>query len=120
VNYKNRKEKADGTSDNYCDEYETAIEKPEQIAKIFQALDIHPVIVVNKQRKSYLYRNIEISVDEVEELGTFVELEMKGDFNSPEEAQAQLFSLAEELGLQKERQDHKGYPRLLLEQKGII
>jgi adenylate cyclase class 2 len=116
VNYKNRKEK-DGENQNYCDEYETTIESPEAIKNIFLALDIKPIIVVNKQRKTFLYRDIEIALDEVDELGSFVELEMKGAFESTDEAKEKLYIVAQELGLQKDWQDNKGYPRLLLEQK---
>ncbi|MDR0860541.1 MAG: class IV adenylate cyclase [Candidatus Peribacteria bacterium] len=119
VNYKNWKEQ-DGKQLNYCDEYETPIEKPDQIEKIFQALDIQPVIVVNKKRKSFMYQNVEISVDEVEELGDFVELEMKGEFDSSEQAVQKLYTLSNTLGLQRDWEDNKGYPWLLLEKKGII
>ena len=119
INYKNRKEQ-DGKQLDYCDEYETLLEKPDQIEKILLALNINPLIVVNKKRTSFLYQNVEISIDEVEELGNFVELEMKGEYSSFEEALAYLYALAEQLGIQREGEDHKGYPRLLLEQKGIL
>jgi adenylate cyclase class IV len=45
---------------------------------------------------------------------------MKGQFETPEEAREKLYQLAERLGLQKEWQDTKGYPHLLLEEKGRL
>jgi predicted adenylyl cyclase CyaB len=75
---------------------------------------------VNKKRLSYLYQEVEISVDEVEELGDFVELEMKGTFTSKDEAVETLYLLAETLGLSRETEDKKGYPYLLLEQKELL
>jgi predicted adenylyl cyclase CyaB len=67
INYKNWKEQ-EGKQLNYCDEYETPIEKADQIEKILLALNINPVIVVHKKRKSFLYREVEVSLDEVENL----------------------------------------------------
>ncbi len=119
VNYKHRIVK-DGVNMNYCDEYNTPLTKPDQLAKIFSALDVKPVIVVDKTRTSYLYQQVEVSLDVVQELGDFVELEMKGQFNHPEEAREKLYTLAEELGLEKSWQDNKGYPRLMLEAKGVL
>ncbi|MDR0369092.1 MAG: class IV adenylate cyclase, partial [Candidatus Peribacteria bacterium] len=109
VNYKNRIIK-DGVTQNYCDEFNTSLEKPEQLEKIFLALDIKPLIVVDKVRKSFIYQQVEVSLDTIEALGDFVELEMKGQFETPEEAREKLYQLAERLGLQKEWQDTKGYP----------
>ena len=71
-------------------------------------------------RNSFIYQQIEVSLDEVVELGDFVELEMKWQFNSPEEAREKLYALSEELELEKNWQDQKGYPRVLMEKKGII
>ncbi|MDR2541557.1 MAG: class IV adenylate cyclase [Candidatus Peribacteria bacterium] len=96
INYKNWKEKA-GENLNYCDEYESKLENPDEVKNILLALDIKPVIIVKKVRKSFLYHDIEISVDEVEELGGFVELEMKGEFDSPEAAKEKLRMVADEL-----------------------
>lgn len=119
INYKHRIIK-DGVNMNYCDEYNTPLEKPDQLEKIFLALDITPLIIVDKLRKSFMYQQVEVSLDSIEALGDFVELEMKGQFNNPEEAREKLYVLAEELGLEKEWQDTKGYPWLMLEKKGIL
>jgi adenylate cyclase class 2 len=119
VNYKNRIVK-DGVNMNYCDEYNTSLEKPDQLEKVFLALGVQPLIVVDKVRRSFMYKEVEVSLDQIAALGDFVELEMKGIFNSPEEAKEKLWELAKELGLERDWQDNKGYPWLMLEKKGII
>jgi len=119
INYKHWKYR-ENENLNYCDEYNTNIGEADQIEKILTALDIKPIIVVDKHRQSFMYQGVEISLDEVAELGSYVELEMKGKFTSPEEARVELYRLAESLGLKREWQDQKGYPWLLLEKNGII
>lgn len=119
INYKNRAIKA-GVSENYCDEYEINIDKAEDAKKIFGVLDITPLVIVHKKRKLFSYKNIEIALDEVDELGWFIEFEAKGDFPSIEEAKKYLYTIAQEMWTQLEDQDKKWYPYVLLEKKGII
>ena len=65
--------------------------------KIFGVLDIKPLVVVDKKRKIFMYKDIEIALDEVDELGRFIELEAKGEFASIEDARAHLYKIAEEM-----------------------
>ena len=105
---------------NYCEEYETKIENPAEMEKILLAVGVKPAIIINKTRKSFLYHDIEISIDEVDKIGTFIELEMKGEYHSPKDAESQLRELTKKLSLNKDRLDKKGYLRLALEQKEMI
>lgn len=57
-----------------------------------QSLDFKAVIVVEKTRSSWEIKNIEVPVDEVTNLGTFIELEAKGEFESIKKAKEHLFS----------------------------
>jgi adenylate cyclase class IV len=67
-----------------------------------------------------MYKDIEVAIDKVDNLGRFIEFEAKWEFLSIEEARAYLYSLAEEMWTQLDVQDKKGYPYVLLEQEGII
>ena len=69
VNYKNWHYEADGTTSYYCDEYETKVENLDKIKKIFEALNFKPLVVVNKIRKIWMYKDFEISLDAVRGLG---------------------------------------------------
>jgi adenylate cyclase class 2 len=120
INRKDRKV-VDGVNQNYCDEYETSIGDTETVTKILTALDIKPLVVVDKKRKVYQYQDIEISLDEVKDLGTFIELEASGEFPSIAAARETLYHLAEEFGLQKDWQEQEGgYAYLFLKRDGIL
>jgi predicted adenylyl cyclase CyaB len=60
-------------------------------------LDIKPIVIVDKKRKIFTYKDIEIALDEVDELGWFIELEAKGEFTDIEEAKAHLHKIAKEI-----------------------
>ena len=120
INRKDRKV-VDGVNQNYCDEYETPIQDAETMTKILTALDIKPIVIVDKKRKVYQYQDTEISVDEVQNLGTFIELEASGEFESIEIARNKLYHIAQELGLQKQWQEQEGgYAYLALKREGIL
>ncbi len=110
----------DGVDQDYCNEYEIHIDSAESAMKIFGVLDIKPLIVVNKKRKLFTYKGVEIAVDEVDELWWFIEFEAKWEFVDIEEARAYLYKIAEEMGTQLDVQDKKWYPYVLLERKGLI
>ncbi|MCX6723459.1 MAG: class IV adenylate cyclase, partial [Candidatus Staskawiczbacteria bacterium] len=77
--------KADGDQD-CAEEYETEISSVEDFRKILDFLDFKKVITVDKQREYWMCGNIEMALDEVKGLGSFVEAEAKGDFKDLAEA----------------------------------
>jgi predicted adenylyl cyclase CyaB len=103
INYKNR-HMVDGVNQNFCDEYESSLGDSVAVEKILTALDIQPMVVVDKKRRIYLYQNIEIAIDEVENCGNFIELEAHGEFASIEVARASLYALAEQFKLKEDQQ----------------
>jgi len=62
----------------FCDEYETEIGDSEQAKLIFNSLNFQKLTIVDKKRRCYRLNDYEIAIDEVENLGSFVELEYKG------------------------------------------
>lgn len=117
LNYKNfGKDKKEDTIS--CKELETEINDSTILRKIFENLDIKELIVVNKNRRNYSYKDVIISIDEVDELGDFIELEFDGEGENEEEIIKYLYSILEELEADLGEQLFKGYPHLLLEKKG--
>lgn len=105
----------------HSDEFETEIEKPEKLEKILSALDFEELVTVDKKREVYVYKDeLEISLDKVEELGNFIEIEAIRHFDSVEETRKKLFEFAEFLGLEEIKTDKRGYPYLLMQKKGLI
>jgi adenylate cyclase class 2 len=77
INYKNWHHEKDGKG-YYCDEFETKIENIEQARKILSALRFRPIVMVDKLRKIYIYKDYEVAIDSVKGLGDFVEIEYIG------------------------------------------
>lgn len=85
------------------------------------ALGFREVATVAKRRRPFVLdrdgREIEIALDAVEGLGTFVELELVVDEGEIDAARACLASVAAELGLA--RAERRSYLELLLEVRGV-
>lgn len=96
---------------NFCDEYETIIEDPKQLRKIFDALDYTEVVVVDKVRKTYEYKDYEIAIDSVKAQGDFVEIEYKGSQAQPDpdEIIQQMIDFLKSLKCGKLERNFRGY-----------
>jgi len=100
-----------------AEEYETEISNPEEFKKILNFLDFKKVVTVDKQREYWDCGDIEVALDKIEGLGTFIEVEAKGDFKDVTQAKQACLKFLDELGIKnaKNIQINKGYPVLLLE-----
>ncbi|MCR5508280.1 MAG: class IV adenylate cyclase [Lachnospiraceae bacterium] len=91
---------------NRCDnvsmtrpEYESSIDRPEEVRHILKSLGYEPVKpVVIKERTIYIKGSISACLDRVEGLGDFLELEIITDTNTKDAALAQLWDELEVLG----------------------
>lgn len=91
-------------------EYETEIKDPKAMHSILFTLGYRPEVEVKKMRRKGKIENYEICLDEVEHLGSFVELEMlTHDDANPEEAREELFKVLESLGLSRDSEETRGY-----------
>lgn len=95
----------------YCDEYEIEINDEENMDKIFNIIGLEQIAVVDKQRKTYLYLDkYEIALDYVEQLGYFVEIEVKKYNASALKEYEQLLRVAKSLNINLNNIDKRGYP----------
>ncbi len=108
--------KADGKQD-YAEEYETVISNVQDFRKILKFLDFKKIITVDKNRQYWDCGNLEVVLDEIKDLGFFIEVEAKGDFENTAEAEKECIEFAQRLGIRnaRDKQIKKGYPVLLLE-----
>lgn len=113
INYKNWHFDENGKTSN-CDEFETPVKDIEQMRKLFTTLDIKSIGKVDKTRKTWDYKDYEISVDIVSELGTFVEIEFKGYSDEPKKITDEMVKFLEGIGVGKIQRNYQGYPFLLL------
>jgi len=96
----------------YCDEHEVDLEDVDKMKEILKDLRIDEALTLKKERTSYLYSDLEVSLDVVDSLGYFLELEIKGqkDLRASSNTMNELldfFSITEEM------RNYEGYSYLL-------
>jgi adenylate cyclase class 2 len=120
IRIRNLKDKAEFTLkkqrsnqlDNF--EYETDVSNPQAVHSMLTVLGWSPVVEVKKLRRKGKLGEFEICLDQVEKLGTFVEIEKIADEDAdPKKVEQDLFTEAELLGLSKGDQEHNGYDVLI-------
>ncbi|NMC35535.1 class IV adenylate cyclase [Candidatus Beckwithbacteria bacterium] len=103
---------------DYCDEFESSLDNISVLEKILTSLDFKTLAVVDKNRSTWDYKQVEVAIDEVKDLGSFIELEAKRQFPTPQAAKEYLYEILEELHAQVGKEELRGYPYLLLAKKG--
>ncbi len=95
-------------------EYETEVSNLDATINILKGVRINKICDLIKERDSFIYRNVfEISLDNVKDLGCFIEIEIY-DKNIPiNEANQLLLNLVKELNLDITRRNLKGYSYLM-------
>lgn len=120
INYKDWQPR-DNPVKTHCIEYETDVASYEQLRHILDALNFSQLIEVKKTRKAWLFKDAEVSIDSVEELGDYIEVEYKGNsLENVDKVRDYLHSIVTELGAKTDGLDLKGYPFGLLEKKGLL
>jgi len=115
INYKSWHYNQDGKS-NHCDEYETKVDDINAMRKILMALDFKHLVTVDKVRSVWDYKDYEISMDSVQNLADFVEIEYKGtDANpDPKKISDEMMDFLKKMDCGSIERDYKGYLYLLL------
>lgn len=110
--------KANGEQEG-AEEYETEVSNPDEFRKILGFLDFKKVITVDKQREYWDCGNIEVALDKIAGLGSFIEAEATGDFENNQKAKDTCLKFLENLGIENPvgQQINKGYPVMILEKK---
>lgn len=81
-------------------EVEMTIESASKAKDIFEEIGFKEVRTVRKNRQYYTYENFEISLDDVEGLNPYMEIEISlEDGNDYDDAQKSIFELFEKLGI---------------------
>ena len=84
-------------------EYETSVEHPAEMIKIFELLGYNPVEpIVIKDRTVYVNGSITACLDRVEGLGDFLELEIITDKDTKNDALNRLWAMLEALGYNRD------------------
>lgn len=102
--------------DIHLEEHESEISDLEQVIKILECLGIEQVLTLHKVRNSFIYQDIfEISLDNVFDLGYFIEIEVKNNTLSVSDVNQKLKELTSSLGLSLSSRNLDGYANMLYE-----
>lgn len=96
----------------HCDEHEIEIDDIDKMKLILSDLRIEEAFTLKKDRVIYNYEGIEVSLDVVDNLGCFVELEIKNQ----EDIQASsdiMNKLIQDFSITEDMRNYEGYSYLL-------
>ena len=97
-------------------ERETTIGNAEEVADMLERVGYMRGIQIRKSRQIAKHNDLELCLDEVDGLGTFVEVEKLAEAEADVDAiQAELWHLLLELGIGPDDRTHKGYDILMHE-----
>ena len=95
------------------DEYETLVDNPKIIEEVFKKIGLIPKITVIKTRKYFNFGDFEVTLDQVKDLGDFMEIEAKRDFGSVQKTRKACLNFLKSLNIKYKMKAQMGYPRML-------
>ncbi len=105
-----------GDEPAHCIEHELEISDIEKLKLILNDLRIKEEFTLKKERRSFIYNNIEISLDMVDNLGYFVELEIINQENINRSLEV-MNKLVKRFRITEEMRNYDGYSYLLFNEK---
>lgn len=115
LTYKGAKKDDETTS---RDEIEIGIESASEMIKILDELGFYELCQVKKLRKTYHLEDLVITLDNVADLGEFIEVEGKASNDQEFEAKKdEIFKLLKKLGLSTVAISQRSYLEMLLDKK---
>jgi adenylate cyclase class 2 len=96
-------------------EFQTVIKDTETMGKILSSLGFSPVATVIKKRKNYRLGDFFIALDEVRNLGNFIEVEITvKDSKKYEEKVETIFKFIGKLGISRDSTIRKSYLEMII------
>ncbi|MHA1145692.1 MAG: class IV adenylate cyclase [Candidatus Helarchaeota archaeon] len=102
------------------EEIEVEIKKPDLLHEILVRLDFIPVPAVEKTRKLFNLNDMTVSLDDVKDVGSFIEIEMNApSLEEYKPKRNQILSKLEEWGIGKKQLERFSYLELYYIKKGL-
>lgn len=95
-----------------CIEKEVEISDAQEFEDALVLIGYHKAVSVYKNRSKTKYKDMEICLDEVDELGSFIEVEKITEGES-DDVQEELFTFLESIGVEREDRVMNGYDTLM-------
>jgi adenylate cyclase class 2 len=100
-------------------EHETIVDSAEETRAILEMLGLKEAVRTIKKRQKAMCGGYEICIDEVEDLGTFIEVEKIADEKDADRILEEILEFLAPLGVSAEDKVTKGYDILMIEKKGL-
>ncbi len=97
------------------EEIEFAVSSYEKANLFLKSLGYKPWVEVNKTRRHTKYQDCNICIDEVEKLGSFIELELLINENNNVDYEKQLLAIAKELNIDTTSRVNSHYDTMIYE-----
>lgn len=103
----------------YSDEYETEVENFEKIKDIIRLLGLKELLTIHNKKTIYITDKYEIALEEVEELGSFLEVEYCTDDDvDVKQEKNEIQRFIDDLGISASEELHMGKPEMIIK-KGV-
>ena len=109
--------KKKGVNDLDSIEHEVEVSSREEMEKAILLIGYKEMVRVNKERIITHHNGCEICIDEVENLGLFIEMERLIEDGDSNKIQEEMFKFFESIGIDRQDRITYGYDLLLLEKK---
>ncbi len=100
------------------EEHEVEIDDAEEMIKILERTGFAECLAMTKRRIIGKLDDFEVCLDDIKELGTYIEVELGSD--NAQEAKDMIMGLLKKLGIDESNVEHKGYVALLFEKQGVV
>lgn len=106
-----------GMNDLDALEHEVEVSSRDEMEKMLKLMGYQEAICINKTRVITHHEGREICLDEVEGLGTFIEMETLTEVGDAEAIQEEMFQFFETLGITRAERLNTGYDVLMWQKK---
>lgn len=114
---KHHPDRHEGRADSMPQEYETSIGSREEMEKMLALMGYQEVVRTDKVRQKGHIGKREVCIDEVEELGSFIELEELTDGQETQRVVDEMLAFLEELGIARDDMFADRYDIALLKKR---
>ena len=122
-NYENNKailtfkSKSRHSQDIAWQDFDTPIVDPDRLEELLLNSGYVYFCLIDKVRQSFAYKDFEINIDNIRDLGLFIEIEKNGAESEAETIRKQIIDLLELLGVAESAIIHQGYVQMIINQK---
>ena len=111
----------DGAKWLYSNEYETKIEDINVLRTIFDKIGLKKFIKIDNKKETYTYNNYEIVLEDVKDLGLFIEVELcTNDDVDVKKVKEEIQEFIDSLGLNISEELNMGKPEMYMKKNNII